>query len=70
VSLSGAEDFQHRSCRYSANNYDDQRSVDVGVLHDYLQAIDNPSLILHQGRALPGELPQLPLRLRGESRPR
>jgi hypothetical protein len=38
------------------------RELDVRVLQHRLQAVDDPRPVLHQGRTVAGELPELPLR--------
>jgi hypothetical protein len=47
--------------RQIGEGIDISRERDVGILQDRLQAVDDPSPVLDQGRAMSRQLPELPL---------
>ena len=61
------ERLQHRPRRDAADICDDGGQFDVRILQHRLHTVNDPGPVLHQGRAVPGELPQLSLRLGGDA---
>ena len=53
---------QQRAGGHPAEIRDHSRERAVRVLHNRLPAVDDPRPVLHQGRTMAGELPELPRR--------